>query len=164
MQRLQDAATRPVTCTVCGSEWFYEVTLQQYANMYSSTPGGDMHPIGQMNHQVRICPCGQPYRPNIGGVRAGRTGNESVVGVMAALENAIQLRAQVPAMIQKLAQDLVSREELMAVVASLAERLDSLERPAVTDTVSQPTAPAKPSSKKASKDKSVEPAPTEANG
>ena len=134
------------------------------AYMYSSTPGGDLHPIGQTNHQIRICPCGQPFLPNIGGVRAGRVGNESTTAVMAAIKNAIQLRAQMPEAVQSLAQDMVSKEELMTVINSLAERIDALERPA-TDAVSQPdTAPVPAPKEAASKHKAVEPAATEANG
>jgi hypothetical protein len=84
---------------------------------------------------------------------------------MAAIDKAIQPRAQVPEMIKNLAQDMASREELMAVVASLSARLDNLENPK-TDAVSQPdAAPEKPAPKKtASKNKVADPAATEANG
>ena len=69
---MQARVNQPVACAVCGSDWFYEVTLQQYADMYSASPGGDMNPISTTNHQIRICVCGQPFKPNIGGVRSGR--------------------------------------------------------------------------------------------
>ena len=39
--------------------------------MYSASPGGDMNPISTTNHQIRVCICGQPFKPNIGGVRSG---------------------------------------------------------------------------------------------
>jgi hypothetical protein len=60
LQRMQNQVTQPVTCSVCGSDGFFEVTLQQYANMYSASPGGDMHPISTTHHQLRICICGHP--------------------------------------------------------------------------------------------------------
>ena len=92
---MQNQVNQPVTCGVCGSDWFYEVTLQQYANMYSASPGGDMTPISTTAHQIRVCICGQPFKPNIGGVRSGRTGNLSVTAVMEAIETAIASRARI---------------------------------------------------------------------
>lgn len=118
---------QPVVCSVCGSDWFYEVTLQQYSNMYSASPGGDMNPISTTNHQIRICICGQPFKPNIGGVRSGRTGNTSVVGVMEAIEKALIGRAQVPGMIAQMSEDVVSKGNLAILLEPLIKRIEALE-------------------------------------
>jgi hypothetical protein len=127
LQRMQAQVNLPVACSVCGSDWFYEVTLQQYGNMYSASPGGDMNPISTTNRQIRVCICGQPFKPNIGGVRSGRTGNLSVTGVMDSIEKAINTRAQIPGLLTKMAEDVVSRGELMSVISDLMKRIDASE-------------------------------------
>jgi len=129
---------QPITCHVCGGEWFYEVTLQQYASMYSASPGGDIHPISTTSHQIRICICGQPFQPNIGGVRSGRSGSVSVTGVMESLKKAVDSRAQVPSMVSKMGEDVVSREEFASVVQALTLQMETLGTPAAEAPAEKP--------------------------
>ena len=89
-----------------------------------------MHPVSTTSHQIRICPCGQPYKPNIGGVRSGRTGNLSVSGVLTAIESAITSRGQVPGLIQKLSEDVINRAEFLSVIDTLVQQIAILEQPA----------------------------------
>jgi BMFP domain-containing protein YqiC len=112
-----------------------------------------MHPISTTNHQLRVCVCGQPFKPNIGGVRSGRSGNLSTTGVMEAIEKAIKGRAQVPELITEMAGDVVSREEFTKVVEELMIRLDALGTSADT-----PTPAAKKASEKPAKSKAADPA------
>lgn len=127
-QQMQTRALTPVKCAVCGGDWFFEVNLNQYSNQYSATPGGDLQIISNTNMQVRICPCGQPFRPNVGGVRSGHTGNENVSGLMQALENAIRARSELPAMIQEMASRAVTREELDVQLAGLRQSLEEIAK------------------------------------
>ena len=78
---MQARVNQPVTCAVCGSDWFYEVTLQQYADMYSASPGGDIHPISTTIQQIRICVCGRPSsRISVAFVAAGKPSPNSLAG------------------------------------------------------------------------------------
>ena len=158
LQRMQQRVNQPVTCPVCGSDWFAEVTLQQYADMYSASPGGDMHPISTTSHQIRICICGHPLRPNIGGVRSGRTGNLSTTGVMAAIEGAINSRSQVLGLITKMAEDVVSRAELTAMMETVMQRIDAMESPAASAEMPTPKAATQSAAAKKAAQKAAEPA------
>ena len=47
-----------LVCKDCGSQFFYPVELKRYsASAYSSMAGGDMQPIGDMTHSIRVCIC-----------------------------------------------------------------------------------------------------------
>lgn len=71
---------KPSECQYCGSTWFSEMIFNQYsADAYSAAPGGDIQPISLMPMPIRVCLCGMPMAPNLGGASlGGRTPNESV--------------------------------------------------------------------------------------
>lgn len=129
--RAQNAINQPVSCPECGSTWFYEVTFQQYSkSTYSSSPGGDLKTISVMPQQLRMCACGSPITPNIGGTRGGRTPNGELASFFDSLQGAVETRKKragdtPTALINKVAlrEDLVTSNdairELQARVAEL---------------------------------------------
>jgi hypothetical protein len=75
---VQNQANQPITCEKCGSQWFSDVSFQQYSgSQYSSTPGGDLRVISALVHRIRVCICGHPVSPNVGGVYPGGPADRS---------------------------------------------------------------------------------------
>src|ERR1039458_9291458 len=71
-------AELPSKCEYCGSTWFAELTFNQYsADAYSAAPGGDIQPISLMPMPIRVCLCGMPMAPNLGGDRKSTRLNSS---------------------------------------------------------------------------------------
>jgi hypothetical protein len=67
-------------------------------------------------------------KPNIGGVRSGRSGNLAITGVMEAIEKALRGRGQVAGLITEMAGDVdVTQKELKETLDSVLQRLDALE-------------------------------------
>lgn len=157
MTRMQNSMNTPVSCQACGGDWFYIVSLNKYANMYSATPGGDLHAISQ-DQVIRICLCGAPYEPNIGGVRGGRTPNATLNEFLMTLAKAKEHRSTLAAAIQGVAAAATPIDQTLALVA----RVEALE--AAITALRQTQAPAADSSQsdateepKARKKKSTEP-------
>ena len=72
---------------------------------------------------------------------------------MESIDKAIASRAQIPGLLTKMAQDVVSREELMSIMGDLMKRIDALETPApvVEVEVKEPAAEVKTASAAARK-------------
>lgn len=77
-----------VKCEYCGSTWFREVPLEQFATMESEEPRSLMR-LG-----VWVCLCGMAVWPNVGGVRGGRTAQREIHEFM---NNFQRTTAQMPA-------------------------------------------------------------------
>jgi hypothetical protein len=95
--RAQDAQQRlneKAQCAVCGSTWFSEETYNQYqANTYGSSPGSDLQALSPMPMIIKVCLCGMPQRPNLGGaVHGGRTPNENLASFDGSLDAAVGFR------------------------------------------------------------------------
>jgi hypothetical protein len=90
-QALSERQSDAAVCDRCGSNWFQEVEYNQYKGAtYSSAPGGEIEQINQMPMRIRVCLCGKPYRPNVGGAfHGGRTPLEQMSSFQVALEKAI---------------------------------------------------------------------------
>ena len=72
------------------------------------------YPLSITSQQIRVCICGQPVRPNIGGVRGGRVGNEAQNNFMESLHGAVKSRAEVPQMIEALVNENITRSEFVS--------------------------------------------------
>jgi len=86
-QRMND----PCTCPSCGSTWFREETFNQYRKeTYSSRAGGDLEVISEMPQTLRVCLCGRPLSPNIGGAgHGGATPSEQMTSFKQSLKFAL---------------------------------------------------------------------------
>lgn len=82
-------------CQQCGSQWFAEMTFNQYqADAYGTLPGADLTIVNLMPMPIRICLCGHPVAPNLGGgVAGGRTPNQNLVSFQGSLEAAVNFLA-----------------------------------------------------------------------
>ena len=120
LSRVQNLAAQRVTCPQCGSDWLFEIVLQQYRPGYSAGAGGDLQPISDAPQPVRMCPCGTVIGPNIGGMKGGRTPNVMLGSLMTALKGAAERRAVVPEMISKVSSLAASQEDLTALVERIA--------------------------------------------
>lgn len=138
MARVQNAMSNAVRCAACGGEWFFVIGFNKYANQYSSMPGGDLNELSH-TQTIRICLCGEPFNPNIGGVRGGHTPNSILNDFLAALGNAKKSRAALAEQVVALAEVAAARPELEALEARIA----SLEAAAAAP-VAEAEAPAKP--------------------
>jgi hypothetical protein len=126
IQLIQNQANQPIVCAKCGSNWFTDVSFQQYSgSRYSSTPGGDIQVISSLLHRIRVCICGHPYAPNLGGVRPGRTAASEVSSFMesfnaakAYLESIGKLDPEV------IAVDFPTRDDFQ----KLTEQVETLEK------------------------------------
>jgi hypothetical protein len=68
----EQVLNRASKCPSCGSTWFREETFNQYrAETYSSRAGGELEVISEMPQTLRVCLCGAPLPPNIGGALHG---------------------------------------------------------------------------------------------
>ena len=79
---------------------------------------------------------------------------------MESLKKAVDSRAQVPSMVSKMAEDVVSREEFASVVQALTEQMETLGTPAAEASAAQTAAAKKAAAAKAK----AEPAATEEKG
>ena len=79
------------SCARCGSTWFREAVFNQYkANLYSAAPGGDLEVISEMPMTIKICLCGFPAVPNVGGASlGGRTPNENLTSFNGSMKAAL---------------------------------------------------------------------------
>jgi hypothetical protein len=120
-----DTGSSTTVLAVVEADPFVSIAFRLVVPPLSKNP----HPISVTNHQIQVCPCGQPVRPNIGGVRAGRTGNQAQSSVMEAIEGAIKSRSAIPEMLAGLSHASATREELQGAEARIAEletKLDAL--------------------------------------
>jgi hypothetical protein len=88
--------------------------------VHSASARGDLHPISVTTQQIRVCMCGQPVKPNIGGVRGGRVGNMDQNAFMESLDAALKSRSAIPEMIAALVTENVTRSEFEASEARLS--------------------------------------------
>jgi hypothetical protein len=146
--RIADMTQRvnqPLQCEYCSSTWFCELTFNQYSkDAYSAAPGGDIQPISLMPMPIRVCLCGMPMAPNLGGASlGGRTPNESVssfngslrVAAAKILQRNVILTSAAPVELPP-AQDPAEKEQ----VQQLLQRIVLLER-AMSDVRAAATAP-----------------------
>jgi hypothetical protein len=160
LKAMSDRVNDPSKCEYCGSTWFAELTFNQYsADAYSAAPGGDIQPISLMPMPIRVCLCGMPMAPNLGGASlGGRTPNENVssfngslrVAAAKILERATPVivnNSSVDEAIHKVAQRLAKIEGAPSdatIILELQKRLTTMEG-ALSDLrakVSTPPAPA----------------------
>jgi hypothetical protein len=130
---------KPSACEYCGSTWFAELTFNQYsADAYSAAPGGDIQPISLMPMPIRVCLCGMPMAPNLGGAAlGGRTPNESVSSFNGSLRVAAAkiLARATPALagtedgeaVKRMIQNVASRVAKIESVPSDGELILSLQ-------------------------------------
>jgi hypothetical protein len=68
----EETINKPSKCPSCGSTWFRDETFNQYrAETYSSRAGGELEVISEMPQTLRVCLCGAPLPPNVGGALHG---------------------------------------------------------------------------------------------
>ena len=142
LRMLQETTNRPVECPRCKGTWFREEMFQQYnAGIYSSTPGGDLQPISVTPQTIRVCLCGEPISPNLGGTRGGRTGNTELSSFLESLEKAQGLRSGLVEGINHLVEVSASKDG----VQSLADEFDQVKQKVEALIANQsPAAPATP--------------------
>lgn len=120
MTRVQSAMNNAVRCQSCSGEWFFEASLNKYSNMYSSMPGGDLNPLSQPQ-TIRICLCGEPFEPNIGGVRGGRTPNNILSEFKTAMQLAKQKRGEAAGLIGIVAEFQLALEAMQTKITTLED-------------------------------------------
>lgn len=129
--RAQNALNQPVVCPDCGSTWFFEVIFQQYSKaVYSSSPGGDLKTISVMPQQIRMCGCGRPITPNLGGTRGGRTPNAEMSSFFEGLQAALNYRNQVASgtkAVNAVTGQMASQNDLKDMTAQIAALKAELE-------------------------------------
>ena len=151
---LTERQAEAAVCDNCGSSWFCEVEFNQYrSGTYSSAPGGDLDVINPMPMRIRVCACGKPYRPNVGGAfHGGRTPNEQMGSFAGSLEKAIaafesnSTEASVAMVVQAaLNQVLTPYEIRIAELEGLLQKATAPEPPPNTmPTVTVPEPPKGP--------------------
>jgi hypothetical protein len=160
--RMQQGLNEPLVCEACGGTWFRTADFRQYAKgMYSAAAGGDLHELTEVVHTIRVCVCGHPAIPNIGGVRGGRTPNSGLNSFMESLAKAHALRASASQQIADLASASVSKDELEEVTAKvesltsfvMAPGLSSCDTPSPVADPAVEAAPAPDKSEPAHKSK-----------
>ena len=119
---LQNAQNLAVVCEKCGSSWFTELVFNQYSgDRYATVPGGELQIISTVPQTIRVCICGNPIAPNIGGIRPGRLASQEVGSFIESLRAAKGYRNTttnpVPA-------DYLSREEYQTAEAEEKSALD----------------------------------------
>lgn len=119
MTRMANSMNVPVKCAECGSEWFYIVSANKYANMYSATPGGDLHALSQ-EQTFRVCLCGSPFNPNIGGVKGGRTPNATLSDFLQTLDASRIYRGKLAQLVADVSKAATPVEETAALEARIA--------------------------------------------
>lgn len=67
----EETINKPSKCPSCGSTWFREETFNQYRAETYSSPGGELEVISEMPQTLRVCLCGAPLPPNVGGALHG---------------------------------------------------------------------------------------------
>ena len=92
MQAAQTAIDENTKCARCGSSWFLEGHFNQYrANVYGANPGADLSLSSTMSFPIRICLCGMPVAPNLGGaIPSGRTIKENTQSFSVSVAAAMQ--------------------------------------------------------------------------
>jgi hypothetical protein len=91
---MSEAFTRSTcTCLACGGEWFREASYFAFLPEESLGPFWDTWPdlTGQASYipmTVRVCLCGAPLDPEIGGLRGGRTPNRELCRFLESLAKA----------------------------------------------------------------------------
>lgn len=139
-QRLNEKAQ----CSACGSTWFSEETFNQYAaGTYGSSPGSDLQALSQMPMIIKVCLCGMPQRPNLGGaVHGGRTPNENLASFDGSLGAAIHFRTVLAGEeLRRVAEGVVSQAVGSMASASELKSLRALIE-AVGSSVAPPAAEA----------------------
>lgn len=105
-----------VTCQHCGSTWFREVPLDQFATLESTEP------TSVMGLSVLVCLCGTPARPNLGGLRGGRTPNVEISTFMNNFEStAAQMltRETAESLLVEIQSGLMRSSQVQQVVAEV---------------------------------------------
>ena len=123
--KIMNSMDAPHVCDKCGSTHFHQAEFRQYAvGHYSSSPGGDLHPLGGMPQSILICICGWPKSPNIGGIRGGRTATGEIAEFLGSLKKAQAFLAMNP--VDGLRGELVAtlNEKLGQATANLAMKAD----------------------------------------
>lgn len=124
---VQSQANTAIVCEKCGSSWFTDVSYQQFSgSRYATTPGGDIQVISAMTPRIRVCLCGYPVVPKLGGVRPGRTAAGEVASFQESLKFAkdyIESSNQPaePFSTDSLIADFTSRDEYHQIQAKLEE-------------------------------------------
>ncbi len=128
MARLTNQMNQPAACEKCGSTWFAELTFNQYSGgMYSSAPGGDLRVISTMPQAIRVCLCGHPVSPNIGGIRGGRQPNAELGSFSVSLQSAGEHRSMFTEIEDKL-KALIKSMALQADLDAVKEELAQLRK------------------------------------
>lgn len=122
LQIVQNQANLPVTCEKCGSVWFTDTSFNQYsASRYSTTPGGDLNVISSIVQRIRVCICGHPVSPNIGGIRPGRTASTEVNSFLDSFRKAAAYLNSIGKLdLTGIAGDFVTRAEYEKLVAQVS--------------------------------------------
>lgn len=135
--RLTNQMNQPATCEKCGGTWFAELTFNQYSGgIYSSAPGGDLRIISTMPQAIRICLCGHPVAPNIGGVRGGQHPNTEMGSFFKSMKDADEYRSQFSNLDSKLStlvKNLALQsdlDELKKDVETMKKFLEAIAKPA----------------------------------
>lgn len=121
MQMIQKQANAPIVCEKCGSVWFTDTGFHQFSgSRYSSTPGGDLQVVSALQQRIRVCLCGHPYAPNLGGVRPGRTAASEVTSFMQSFQLAKAYLNSIGKLDDtQMATDFVTRDEYQKLVVEL---------------------------------------------
>jgi hypothetical protein len=159
--QLETRQDEPVRCEACGSTWFAAITFAQYrSSTYSSVPGGDLEKMSAADPVIRVCMCGMPVAPNIGGANIGhRKANEDLMSFDASLQGSLDVLrksftqaidvGQIQGVVEKLMPALLPQG--LATSADLKHAIAEF-RTEVRWLINQKTAPAKrgrpPGSKK----------------
>jgi hypothetical protein len=121
----------PLVCDKCGSEWFYQVTLQKYAaSAYSSAAGGDLTVISTTEQAIRVCVCGRPIPPSISGGQRG-IGPDEMRSAAGAVDNARDEADTSEQSLELLVRESVTARQLEEVVKKidlLSARLAAAEQ------------------------------------
>ena len=139
----EERMNKPSECPSCGSTWFREETFNQYrAETYSARAGGDLEVISEMPQTLRVCLCGRPLSPNIGGaLHGGATPSENMTSFRQSLKSALDylngLGADPVPVVRKMLATAMTQgcfaeelEKIGARVGELAGVLESLTQPA----------------------------------
>ena len=123
MRMIQQQANAPISCEKCGSTWFTDTGFHQFSgSRYSSTPGGDLQVVSALQQRIRVCICGHPVSPNLGGVRPGRTAASEVTSFMQSFQNAKAYLNSIGKLDEtQMATDFVTRDEYQKLVAEMEE-------------------------------------------
>jgi hypothetical protein len=146
MTEREQRMNEPCTCPSCGSTWFREETFNQYRKeTYSSRAGGDLEVISEMPQTLRVCLCGRPLSPNIGGAgHGGATPSEQMTSFKLSLKFALNrldgLGADPAPVVRTMLDAALKQGNFAAEFDKLGERVEELGN--LVDSLTKPDAPA----------------------